>query len=612
MTFRHCHLVIVLMFSLNALCDPVSDSLEAKLGNVNGEEKFNTLVELAKRFSRTDLQKSYGYAEQAYNFALESENREWESVSLNSLAIINYNMGNNYRALKYFQQYIELVNELLENNPDSDALNNRLLTGYNNIGNIYKNLGEHEKAMNAFLDGLRYMDSLPSGQPPPSLYLKLMNNLSLVYIDLGEYEKAKEILSRALALSRQNGMDLEISITLNNLGLVAIDNNDFEPALEYYREAVEIGKKLGDSMALGGYYNNIGLIYEKQQKWEEALEFYQKSLSISRNLGYPWGIANTLGNIANIEMEMKRYHIAGGKLNEALEIASSTGIKDLIRKIYSYLYELYERQDMPAEALKYHLLYTQVKDSIFNEERSRRIAEMETKYETEKKEKENELLKKDIKIQKTTRNLLIIVIMGLIALSVLLFQLFRWRTISLRKEKEVRKLESDKKEIEKKRLEEQVFAEKQINRLQREKLEQKNRELTANVIHIINKNNALKEILVQMESLKNSGNDEKDKCYSRLTGLINNNLNLDNEWEQFKLHFSEVHPSFFGIIQKRFPALTPNEQRLCAYIRINLNTKEIAQMLNVSPDAVVKSRYRLRKKLEVSSETDLVEFMGRM
>lgn len=605
-------IICLFLTVLNSYPNAVVDSLEARLPSTKGEEKFNLLMELARYCSRSDIEKSLDYAQKAYDLARVEEKTEWKANALNGLAIIRYNMGNNYSAMHYFEEFITLIEEQLENEPGSEKLLQRLITGYNNIGNVYKDLGEYNQAMHAMMAALKLMDSLPHDQRNESLYIKINNNLGTVYIELKEFGKARKILGKALAMSRGSRRNLEVSITLNNLGLVNIETQNYDSALACYRQAIEIAKKINDSIALGGYYNNIGLIYEKEKKWTKALDNYNTSLSISRNLGYKLGIANTLGNIAKIRIEIRKYPEAEADLKRALAIARSAGIRDLVRKIYSYFYELYDRQNRYMEALEYHLLYTALSDSMFNEKKSKQIAEMEAKYETEKKEKENELLKKDIEIRKTNQNLSLVAISGLGVLSVLLFMLFRARSRSLLREKTIRKLEMDKKGIETKRLEDQVFAEQQINRLQKEKLEQRNRELSANIIHIMNKNMTLRSILDEMEIMKDMPGEDRKQCFRKISGLIQSNLNLDNDWEQFKLHFIMVHPSFFSKLNERFPNLTPNEHRLSAYLKINLNTKEIAQMLNVSPDAVVKSRYRLRKKLELPSEADLAEFMNKI
>jgi tetratricopeptide (TPR) repeat protein len=596
---------------LQGICDNTSDSLAKKLTSSSGEEKFNLLIALAKHHSRSDIQKSFDYAQQANIYAVESENRDWIANSLNVLAICYYNMGKNYDALKYFMRFVDEVKSMLDENPESEAINNKLITGYNNIGNIYKAIGDHEQAMKVFLEGFRLMDSLNLEESNPGLYLNLLNNLGLVYFDLGEFEQAREMFFNALEKSRLKKMDLQISIVLNNLGLIAIEKKEYSDAVKYYSEAVEIGKSLNDSIALQGYYNNLGLIYEKQGNYDNALDYYKQSLRLSRSLGYKWGIANTLGNMANINIQTGKYSEAELMLQEAIIHARSTGIKDLVKKTYSFFFDLYNRMKLPSKALEYHLLMTQVKDSLFNDEKSRIIAEMEAKYESEKKDKEIVLLKKDNEIKKVNQRFLLAAIITLVVMAAMLILLFRMRIRSLHREKRIINLEMDKKALENQRLEEQVFAEQQINRLQTEKLEQQNRELSANVIHIMNKNNALKEILNQMENMRNSQDDDKNKCFNKVSNLINSNLNLDNDWEQFKRHFIEVHPSFFEYLQQKYPSLSPHEQRMCAYLRINLSTKEIAQMLNVTPDAIVKSRYRLKKKMELAPEIDLTEFMGR-
>ncbi|MBN1339273.1 MAG: tetratricopeptide repeat protein [Bacteroidales bacterium] len=612
---KHGTLILLSIINLSLFCaagDPVSDSLEARLSVASGEEKFNLLTSLSKGYSRSDPMKSLDFAEKAYGFAEESERTDWLVTSLNILAITHFNLGNNALSLKFFEKYFGQVRELIKSEGMTDAHRMLLIKGYNNTGNVLKDLGEKDQAMEAFLNALAMQDSVPEEHRNQALQINLMNNLGTVYIDLGEYDKAGEVLLTALDLSREKGLSLQTSITLNNLGLVAIETEDYTAALDFYHEAVEIGRKINDSIALGGYYNNIGMIFEKQRQWDEALEYYRHSLTTSQNLSYPYGIANTLGNIGNVYLQMRRYPESAEALREALKTARSTGIKSLVQKTYSYLFDLYNRQNMPAEALRYHLLYTAVKDSIFNEERSRQIADMEAKYETEKKEKENALLKKDIEIRKINQNLSLVAISGLSMLSVLLFMLFRARTQSLVKEKLIRKLEMDKKGIETKRLEEQVFAEQQINRLQQEKLAQQDRELAANVIQIMNKNNAMKAISQRLDEWHQATAEDRTQCYSEISGLIRNNLNLDDDWEEFKRHFIDVHPSFFDNLNRQYPGLTPHEQRMCAYLRINLDTKAIAQMLNVSPDAVVKSRYRLRKKMELAPETDLTEFMSRL
>jgi DNA-binding CsgD family transcriptional regulator len=155
-----------------------------------------------------------------------------------------------------------------------------------------------------------------------------------------------------------------------------------------------------------------------------------------------------------------------------------------------------------------------------------------------------------------------------------------------------------------------VFAEQQINQLQTEKLKQKNRELSARMLHAINKNEAMNNILSEIEQLSQSGNDEISECCGKVRRIVSDNISFDKEWDQFKLHFEEVNPGFFYNLHEKYPALTQSELKLCAYYRINLDTKEIARILNVTNAAIQKGRHRLRKKMDIPSEIEISDFMS--
>ena len=116
-------------------------------------------------------------------------------------------------------------------------------------------------------------------------------------------------------------------------------------------------------------------------------------------------------------------------------------------------------------------------------------------------------------------------------------------------------------------------------------------------------------LLPTLNNLKDSLTAGKNQCYKNVSNLINSNLSLDHDWQQFRKHFEEVHSSFFKRLTGKYLEFTSNELRLCAYLRINLSSKEIAQMMNVSSDSIVKSRYRLRKKFSLQHNADLTEFI---
>jgi len=103
--------------------------------------------------------------------------------------------------------------------------------------------------------------------------------------------------------------------------------------------------------------------------------------------------------------------------------------------------------------------------------------------------------------------------------------------------------------------------------------------------------------------------DERERVVRDAKNLLRFEKNLDEDWQSFKLHFEEVHPEFFSSLSYKQPDLNSGDLRMCAYLRLDLNTKEIAKIFNISPDSVRKRKQRLRDKLNISSDVDLAEWL---
>jgi len=156
--------------------------------------------------------------------------------------------------------------------------------------------------------------------------------------------------------------------------------------------------------------------------------------------------------------------------------------------------------------------------------------------------------------------------------------------------------------------------EQQITKLQKKQLEAdvefKNKELATATMHLVQRGKLLSKIgdellpLVEQTSSKETANDLK-----KVIRLLNEAKRLDNDWDQFAVHFDHVHANFLTNLKEKYPNLSPSDLKLCAYLKLNLSSKEIAQLLNITPRAVEVSRYRLRKKLGLKPEVNLFDFL---
>lgn len=200
-----------------------------------------------------------------------------------------------------------------------------------------------------------------------------------------------------------------------------------------------------------------------------------------------------------------------------------------------------------------------------------------------------------------------LIVLGFIAFRLYKHQKKKFITQQLKHEEEQRRMQYlHQLEIEK--------AEKELVKLRNEKLEaeiqHKNTELASTAMHLVQKGELLGKIKEQMLKLKKNPGAEKDsEDVKKILRSISDEDKLDEQWEHFTIHFDKVHSDFLVAIKNKYPNLTANELKLCAYLRMNLSTKEIAQLMNISVRGVEISRYRLRKKLLIPTEVNLFNFL---
>ncbi|MDD2797949.1 MAG: triple tyrosine motif-containing protein [Bacteroidales bacterium] len=181
------------------------------------------------------------------------------------------------------------------------------------------------------------------------------------------------------------------------------------------------------------------------------------------------------------------------------------------------------------------------------------------------------------------------------------------RQFHKKKEKfQLEQLEKHRKELEQ--------SESQIIHLENEKLESeltlKSKELASSTMSIIKKNDILVQIreeLVRQKELL--GTQYPKKYFDKVTRIIDENVSSDDDWAIFQTNFDRIHENFFRHLRSNYPDLTSNDLRFCAYLRLNLATKDIANLMNISIKGVEAGRYRIRKKLNIPSEKSLTEFM---
>jgi len=262
------------------------------------------------------------------------------------------------------------------------------------------------------------------------------------------------------------------------------------------------------------------------------------------------------------------------------------------------LTQLYDITGQTDSAYLYQSKLLALRDSISRANELQKILRLEMGHEIEKYEMEL----RNAEQRNRTKRLVTagILIVALCLSTTVCYILYNQR----RKERLAKQLkESENKELAT-RLENEAL---QNERFQAE-IESQNRELASNALVMNEKKQALHEMANVVEKQCTDGNISKQAA-TELQQKIKLHIGQNNEWEYFRICFEKVHPSFFVRMKELFPNISETDLRLCAYIRTGMGNKQIATMLALQPDSIKKSRHRLRKKLGLSIETSIEDFL---
>ncbi len=299
---------------------------------------------------------------------------------------------------------------------------------YTGIGNTHIRRGNFEKSLDFFQKALRVLGPIDYPEGKAGLY----NNIGIIYKNWGDYEKAIIYYQLSLDIKEKNGFTGSLANSYNNVGILYFLQENYSKALEYYRKAEHLCLEENNKNLLADTYGNIGMIYGKKGEYNEALEYFNRSLNIKKELGDKVGMTFSYSEIGEINKQQGNYDISFENYFKALaiheEINSKSGVGFLCNRIgdiltltdkpieaeeyllkalkinleigskeyYKTSYLLLSRalamQERFEKAYHYQLLYVSVKDELFNEERTKTINEIQTKYEAEKKDLEIEKL----------------------------------------------------------------------------------------------------------------------------------------------------------------------------------------------------------------------------
>lgn len=255
----------------------------------------------------------------------------------------------------------------------------------NNLGVFNTFKGDYAKALEHYFRALAIWEKLfpPLGRERGGTTL---SNIGIIYYYQADYPKALDYYFRALKMDEELGNKRGIAKTLGNIGLVCTDEADYPKALDYYLKALKMAEELGDKNGIARNLANIGNIYGNQTYYPKAFDYYFKALKMSEELGYKQLQAITLGNIGSLYTKTGKFAEAEKYLKHSLALYGSSGELDGTRDFELSLSQLYDTTGRHKLALEHYKKYITAKDSIANDENTKKQTRMEMTYEFDKKQ----------------------------------------------------------------------------------------------------------------------------------------------------------------------------------------------------------------------------------
>jgi tetratricopeptide (TPR) repeat protein len=414
-----------------------------------------------------------------------------------------------------------------------------------------------------------------------------LNTIGRIYESWGMFDKAVEYLEQALAIDKRLKAEDKMAIRYNSLGLAYKGWGKFDKALEYFQKALEIDRQQDRKEKVALRQANIGSTYLAMKMPDKAISFLQNSLDYFLENDLPSYSATTLNDLGQCFFQQKKYPEAEKYFLLSAELCRKHGLVRFLMNTLDNLAGLYNESGQFGKAFNSLNEFVMLNDSVFNAESQKKLAEFQAKFELDKKQQQYELLQRDHELSQKRQTVIVLVfsLSALILLTILLALLVRLKANQNRR----------------------LRAEKENEGLKRD-LEQRNKELTYNAMCIIKNNETVAKIAETIEDAITTGND--NTSLNRMVRQLQH-MEREKNWTEFEVRFTQVHEDFYQTLNTRFPDLTPNEKKLCAFLKLNMSTKDIAAITHQSVHSLNVARTRLRKKLGIDqTDENLVNFLA--
>lgn len=551
------------------------------------------ILEEAVAFIKSDDDRFDQYVAQADSLRTQGNISE-ESMyrMLSKLGVEFLYAGDHAQAVRYYRMLLPYFegNDRLDT-ADKDFM----LNVYVCLGAAYEELGMRNVAMDYYVKGLE----IARKEQFEKYEAMFLNNIGVIYMRNDYPEKAESYFSQALAINKRIGNSEELYNNYNNLSATCESNGNLDRAMDNSLRALQYVSQKNDML----YYLmhiNLGMLYFKKKEYQMALSYLNNAVEHAQ--GFPQVLFDGYMSLSRVYLETGRVDSASTYADNAEVVALQMHNPELLSRALkqkSFVAEARGSYKRANELLQRSYLIT---DSMQQVDGKQRLVEWEKIYNQNVGESNgDEVMGVSRKaFMQAVLPLSLMLVIVIVVLSALL----------LRNRRKVRSQSAAIAELTEKNGRLQCEW-RQLKTEMQDAIDLHSRELTSFTIEKLQTGEYINDLGDELTQLLGEVNPRDKQHRQHIQSIVKKLQQFDNQnnWLEFQYYFAKVRPHFYENLEKLFPDLTTKDKRLCAFLCLDLSTKEIAQITFREVRSVESSRNRLRKKLGVSQETNLADFL---
>lgn len=605
------------------------DSLYKVVQTFKNEKNFeadtsyvNTIYQLATAYRYVQMDSMHYYAQIGLQLSQKIDYKNKQPRLYRLIGAYYYENNDYANAIFYYKQGLIIAQSIKDQESIAFA--------YYNLSLAHNRIADYTLALDFSFQAVAYFEKVIKYNKSLLAWLAhTYTSIAYTYQDQELWDKSIEYNHKSIQISQATNYIYGIATSLSNIGHIYIKQGKYQQGFDTLSKSNIVLDKLDISASDKKYVKSynffyMGLAYLKQNKLEEALSYTKQSYHISLESKNKTNQVEFGNQLIAIYFQLAQYSKVLEYGLPILAIAKEIDAKVEIKRIAQTLANVYEVKRSYKEAFDYQKLAKAYTDSVFNNESRKKILQMEAKFEYEQKEN---ILKKNQQIvnienekkltQQKYYTYTAFAIVFTLFLIIALVQRSRKIQQELNKQlsnqnntlqKQQEEITSQNEELSQQqeqlahiniRLEEEVTIKQKL-------IETQNRELLNYALKMADSNDFLEEV---KKGIMSQENPQQNK---NLLSKIESSQNKEKDWDIFKKMFEDVNPTFFRQLAISYPELTAQELKLCALIKLNLSSKDIASILRITPESVYKARYRTRKKMNIDNEENLNNLLFKM